>query len=327
MKFLRALLKWLLRGLLALVVVLAAYVAYAHWAWRDIPFAALEEKYGGDTLRTAEVDGLRIRYRLEGHGPALVLIHSHYMDMSLWDAWVPLLTPHFTVLRYDLAGHGLTGPDPKNDYSVEHDVALLDGLLKKLQINEVALVGSSLGGNIAFTFAAQHRERVRALALVNSGGLKRANSRSRGEIPAWADHILPLVPPMALHKFIRWMAAGDEALADQLTPRFVDMWRREGNRPAELARLRQFETGKPDPLLAAITAPTLILWGEKNPQLPVALAEQFEHKLTAARSVQRKSYPGAGHLLPAERPQETATDTLTFLLSIPIANPAEHTAP
>ncbi len=313
MNILRGILKWLLRLTLALLIGIALYVAYAHWAWRDIPVAKLEQKYGGDTLRTAVVDGLAIRYQLQGSGPALVLIHSHYMDMGLWDDWLPLLTPHFTVLRYDLAGHGLTGPDATGVYTVARDVALLDGLLQQLQITDVALVGSSLGGNIAFTFAAQQAERVRALVLVNSGGLKRANSRSRGEIPAWADQLMPLVPPVALNRFLRWMAADNAPLADALTPRFVDGWRREGNRVAELSRLRQFETGEPDALLAAITAPTLILWGEHNPQLPVALAEQFERKLTAARAVQRKTYPGAGHLLPVERPAETAADTLAFL--------------
>ena len=314
MTIIRCVLKWLLRLLMALVLGIAVYVAYAHWAWRDIPVSVMEQKYGADT-RTAEIDGVPIRYQLAGSGPALVLIHSHYMDMSMWDGWLPLLTPHFTVLRYDLTGHGLTGPDPKGDYTVQRDVSLLDGLLKKLQIKDVALVGSSLGGNIAFTFAAQQPQRVRALVLVNSGGLKREGSRSGRKIPGWADHVLPLVPPWALHKFLSWMIADDALVTEAMQTRFVDDWRRAGNRSAEMARLRQFETGEPDALLAAITAPTLILWGERNPQLPVALAAQFEKKLTAAFTVQVKTYPGAGHLLPLEQPAESAADTLTFLLA------------
>lgn len=314
MNVLYFLLKWLLYLLLVLLIALAGYVAYAHWAWRDIPASVLQEKYGADT-HTAVIDGVLIRYQLAGSGPALVLIHSHYMDMSMWDAWLPLLTPHFTVLRYDLTGHGLTGPDTKGEYTVQRDVALLDGLLKQLQIKDVALVGSSLGGNIAFTFAAQQRERVRALVLVNSGGLKRDGSRSGRKIPVWADYVLPLVPPWALHKFLNWMIADDTLVTEAMQTRFVDDWRRAGNRSAELARLRQFETGEPDRLLAAITAPTLILWGESNPQLPVALATQFEKKLTSARRVQHKTYPGAGHLLPLERPTETAADVLAFLQS------------
>lgn len=312
---LRALLKWLLRGLAALLIAIVGYVAYAHWAWRDIPVAALEARYGSPALGTAVVAGLPIRYELLGDAgkPVLVLIHSHYLDMGMWDGWRAALAPHYRLLRFDLAGHGLTGPDASGRYSVARDVQLLDGLLQQLGIADVALVGSSLGGNIAFTFAARQPQRVKALVLVNSGGLKRANSRRSGQIPAWADQLMPLIPPFALNRFLRWMAAGNVPLANALTPRFVDSWRREGNRPAELARLRQFETGEPAPVLAAITAPTLILWGEANPQLPVALAGQFASLLTAAKSVQSKTYAGAGHLLPVERPAETAAAVRTFL--------------
>lgn len=314
----RTLLRWLLRALLALVVLLVGYVAYAHLAWRELPVAPLEARYGGDNLQTVTVDGVPIHYRVAGQGPALVLIHSHYFDMGMWDDWLPLLTPHFTVLRYDLSGHGLTGPDPSGVYTVARDVQLLDGLLQQLQIGPVALVGSSLGGNIAFSFAAQQTARVRALVLVNSGGLKRLDKPSRGSgrsIPGWADHIMPLIPPTALRKFVHWMSGGNDAVTESLAPRFIELWRREGNRVAELARLRQFETGEPDALLARITAPTLILWGEDNPQLPVALSAQFTEKLTASPNVQRKTYPGAGHLLPAEQPQASAADVVAFLLA------------
>ncbi len=316
---LRGLSKFLLGLLLLLAVSLASYSAYACWAWGDIPASELEQKYGDVHLRTALVDGVAIRYRLhesaQPQAPLVVLIHNHFLDMGMWDAWIPVLTPHFRVLRYDLSGHGLTGPDPSGSYTVERDVALLEGLLAQLQVEAFALVGSSLGGNIAFSLAARTPERTQALVLINSGGLKRQSSRSGREIPAWADHIMPLIPPQALQRFLSWMAADQRAVTTGLKTRFVDMWRRAGNRRAELARLRQFRTGDPGSLLAAITAPALILWGEDNPQLPVALAADFERKLTAAKSVRRQLYPQAGHLLPLERPSASARDTLNFLLS------------
>ncbi|HEY1075096.1 MAG TPA: alpha/beta hydrolase [Fontimonas sp.] len=316
-------LRWILRGLQVLAVAVIVYVGYASFAYRDIPAATLDARYGGTELRSADVENAVIRYRLEGsrdpQAPMLVLIHSHFLDMGMWDAWVPLFAPHYRVLRYDLTGHGLTGPDPRGNYQVTRDVALLAGLLKKLQVDRVSLVGSSLGGNIAFTYAAIHPQQVQALVLINSGGLKRKDKPGRGSgrgIPAWADQVLPLVPPLALHRFLDWMVVDDRVITDEFRKRFVDLWRREGNRQAEIERLRQFETGDPDSLLASIVAPTLILWGEQNPQLPVALASEFEQKLTAARSVRRKIYPGAGHLLPVERPTESAADTLDFLQSL-----------
>lgn len=319
MKLLRSLFKGLLYLAAGLLVLLSAYAAWAHWAWSDIPAAELEQRYGSPALRSAVVDGATLRYELSGDAgkPVLVLVHSHFFEMGIWDGWLPLLTPHYQVLRYDLTGHGLTGPDPRGDYSVEHDVSLLAGLLDQLGVQTIDLAGSSLGGNIAFTFAAHHPQRVRHLVLINSGGLKRKDSRSRGQIPAWADQVMPLVPPAALRFFFRWMIADAAAETPAQQERFVAMWRREGNRRAELARLRQYDTGEPEPLLAQITGPTLILWGEANPQLPVELATEFESKLTASKRVQRKTYPGAGHVLPLERPTETAADVLAFLQTPP----------
>ncbi len=318
------LLRWLLRSMQAMAVVVIVYVGYASLAYRDIPAGALEQRYGGAELRTAEVEGASIRYRLEGsrdpQAPMLVLIHPRFLDMGVWDRWIPVFAQQYRVLRYDLTGHGLTGPDPRGNYQATRDVALLAGLLKKLQISKVSLVGSGLGGKIAFTYAAIHPQQVQALVLINSDGLRDADEADQSNVrsvPAWADPLLPLVtllPPLALHGFLDWMAADDENVTRALKARFVDLWRREGNRQAGIDRLRQFESGDPDLLLATITAPTLILWGEQNPQLPVALATEFERKLKAARIVHRKVYPGAGHLLPIERPAESAADTLNFLL-------------
>jgi pimeloyl-ACP methyl ester carboxylesterase len=312
-------LRWLFKGGAALVVVVLlatiAYVIYGRIAWRDLPVEMLEARYGGDNLAVATIDGVGIRYRLSGTGAPLVLIHSHFFDMSMWDGWLPTLTPHFQVLRYDLSGHGLTGPDPSGRYTVARDVELLTGLLDHLQWERAHVIGSSLGGNIAFTLAASAPERVETLVLINSGGLKRANSRAGREVPRWADWMFPLIPPIALHRFLDWMIVDADAATPAVERRFVDLWRRAGNRSAELGRLRQYQTGDPGPLLAAIRAPTLVLWGEDNPQLPVAMAQEFVDALRAAPVVRRRTYAGAGHVLPLERPAQSAGDALDFLLT------------
>ncbi len=322
---LRGLARWLGRLLVALILVVAGYVAYGSYAWRDIPAATLEQRYGDAELQTASVDGVNIRYRLHvasvAQAPVLVLIHSHFFEMGMWDAWVEQLAPEFTILRYDLSGHGLTGPDPTAKYNVERDVDLLTGLLSELNITQAVVVGSSLGGNIAFHFAAQHPEQTAGLVLVNSGGLKRKDRKQRGTIPAWADSIFPLVPPTALHRFVQWMAANDSVITDALLTRFVDMWRREGNRAAELSRLRQFDSGDPAQTLAQVTAPTLILWGEDNPQLAPELANQFTALLGSAASVETHIYPGIGHLIPLEAPLRSARDTAAFAYAVSQSQP------
>ena len=293
----------LLLGGAALSVI--AYVLWAVLAWGDIPLETLTQRYASGDLERVTLDGVDLHYRLSGNPatqPVVVLIHNHFMDMGMWDSWVEQLDQDYAVLRYDLSGHGLTGPDPSGIYTVPRDVTLLRDLLDALKIGPVHLVGSSLGGNIAFAFAAQQPQRTSSLTLINSGGLIRPGSNSQRSMPEWADMVFPLIPPIALHRFVEWMVAAPQDLSPAFKTRFVDMFRRQGNRSAELARLRQFDSGNPDPVLAKVRAPTLILWGEDNPQLPASLAEQFKRKLSQAESVHVRIIANAGHVLPYERP-------------------------
>lgn len=327
----RTLWRWVRRLLLLLLGLVAGYIVYASWAWRDIPVATLEQQYGDATLQTAPIDGVPIRYRLhrarDTRAPVLVLIHSHFFEMGMWNTWVEQLADDFTLLRYDLSGHGLTGPDPSDVYTVQRDVALLDGLLAYLQISKAVLVGSSLGGNIAFHYAAAHPERISALTLINSGGLKRNKASRQGSIPSWADHVLPLLPPALLHRFVRWMVADDDKLDAATLRRFVHMWRRAGNRQAELNRLRQFHRGSADKTLAAVQAPSLILWGAANPQLPADHVERFRQALVNAERVESRIYPGVGHVIPLEAGIRSAADTAHFVRSLIPPTPRQEATP
>ena len=315
MNFLRALFKiaaWMLGLLLGGI---GLYIGYAHWAWADLTPAEIAQRHPLPELQVAMVDGVPLHYQLQGpaDAPTIVLIHNHFMDMGMWDSWVQGLREAYQVLRYDLSGHGRTGPDPSGIYTVERDVALLQGLLDSLGIHQAHIVGSSLGGNVAFGFVATQPERSLSLALINSGGMPRENNRAEGEIPPIADQIMPLLPPAAYRAFLQWMAVNDVVLTEKVQQRFVDMFRREGNRAAELSRLRQYEVRDPRPLLAQVRVPSLVLWGAENPQLPAALAQEFAAALVHSPSVNLRVIPEAGHILPLEQAEQSLQAYTDFL--------------
>jgi pimeloyl-ACP methyl ester carboxylesterase len=95
---------------------------------------------------------------------------------------------------------------------------------------------------------------------------------------------------------------------------FHQMYRGTGNRMAEFERMQAWERGDISPDLALIRAPTLILWGEKNPQLPAEHVAQYTQKLINASSVDHYIYPDVGHVIPVEIPEQSATDVREFLL-------------
>ena len=125
----------------------------------DKPRAALEATYAGD-YRT--VDGVRIRLRDTGprDAPAVILLHGFGASLDTWEGWAGALSARYRVVRFDLPGFGLTGPDPKGDYSEARSIQILEGLMDQLGIDRAKIIGKSLGGRIAWNFAAQHPDRV-----------------------------------------------------------------------------------------------------------------------------------------------------------------------
>jgi pimeloyl-ACP methyl ester carboxylesterase len=307
----RQFLKVLMWLVITTVLIAGVYALWCAAAYRDIDTSVLIKRYG-DGAQFAEIGGTSVAYRVDGdlkNGPPWVLLHSHYFDSLMWEKMLAELGTESAVIRYDMTSHGLSGPDSRAEYSMTRDVELLSGLLDKLNVDSVFIVGSSLGGNIAFNFAANYPARTAALVLINSGGLKRQQTsrRNASGIAPWFYRVFYFVPTAGYRAFIKWMVADDSLVSDALVQRFHDMFRHRGNRQAEMLRMASFDTGEPEQVLAKVLAPTLILWGKQNPQLPLALADEFVGLLGNTRSVEKVIVDGAGHLLPFERPAETAT--------------------
>jgi pimeloyl-ACP methyl ester carboxylesterase len=310
----RCALKTLLIGLGLLASLLLAATLYLAWTNRDLPAQELEARYGGTGLQRFTIDGVNLAYKVEGSGPPLVLIHSHFYTMRQWQEWVDILARDFTVIRYDLTSHGLTGPDPSDDYSRARGTFLLAGLLDHLNIRRASVAGSSTGGALAWYFAAHYPQRIDKLVLINAPGMPRVTNKymERG-LPAWSGFVFYLLPEQLFKPFLEAAVTDNTLITDERVKEFHQMYRGEGNRMAEFKRMRAWERGDISEDLAMITAPTLIMWGEKNPQLPAEHVAQYTEKLINATKVEQRIYPGVGHVIPVEIPQQSAKDLRAFL--------------
>jgi pimeloyl-ACP methyl ester carboxylesterase len=310
MKWLRSL-AWSLGGLLA---VGAGAFAVAAWIYRDIPAEVLEARYTTPASRFLNVDGVRIHYRDEGSGPPLVLIHANFGNLLSWDGWVESLKDEHRILRFDMTGHGLTGPDPTGDYSLERTVRLTERFVDALGLTRFSIGGTSLGGTVAMHYTAAHPERVERLILLSPGALEgRKVQRAGGSLPRIAN-ILEYITPRALATYMLKSRFGDpDRVDDRLIDQWYEMWLREGQREAILARLRTYSSADLARVTAGVRVPTLILWGEKNPQAPVAQAEELRKMLSSAPEVQVITYPGVGHMAADEAGPIIARDVRAYL--------------
>lgn len=281
----------------------------------EMPRAQLEAKYSDAASKFVEIDGVRVHYKDEGTGPVVVLLHASYMNLHAWDGLADRLKKDHRVIRLDLLTAGLTGVDTKDRYSMERNEELLDGLLKKLDVHQYALVGTSSGGIVAFRRAAAHPEETTRLVLINSAGMPRTAAtdpnRPRGTAlqrwwrskyksrDYWQDN---------LERQFGSGARPDPTLVE----RMYDMNRREGLDEEGAKYLRNFRTGDPETTLAKVRAPTLILWGLGNLTVSHLEADVFQLWLSNAPSIKKK-YPKLGHYPYLEAPEVVLPDVVTFL--------------
>lgn len=292
-------------------LLLVALFGGAGWLWTpDKDRAELEAVYAGPASEFVEVLGVRLHVRDSARGPeardgapgaapgarpTLLLLHGFGSSLHTWEPWAQALAATHRVIRIDLPGAGLTGADPTGDYSDERGIALVTALLDQRGVARATLVGHSMGGRLAWRYAAATPARVDRLVLVAPDGFA-----SPGFEYGKAPEVGPMVKLMqfALPKAVlRWSlqpAYADPAVAtDELVTRYHDMMLAPQVRGALVARMQQLVLQDPVPMLQRVHAPTLLLWGEKDAMIPLANAQDYLRALPQARLV---VLPGVGHV-------------------------------
>jgi pimeloyl-ACP methyl ester carboxylesterase len=304
---------------LALLIGLALLVGACLWLYTpDKSRAALQAKYDTGADEYLDVAGIKLHVRDEGPRAAqpVILLHGFGASLQTWDAWAALLSPQYRVIRFDLPGFGLTGPDPIGNYSDARSMQVLAALMDRLGVQRADLVGNSLGGKIAWSFAAAYPDRVAKLVLVSPDGFASPGFAygKPAEVPATLS-ILPYVLPRPLVRMSLAPAYGDpKHLTPATVTRYRDMMLAPGVRAAMLARMRQVMLVNPEPQLRQIHAPTLLLWGERDGMIPFVNAADYLRDLPNAKLV---ALPGLGHVPFEEAPAASIKPVLAFLAGGP----------
>ncbi len=309
------------RGLIVVVLILGALV----WRFgaRDIPVEALAD-LAPPPSKFVDLAGLHVHYRDEGSGPAVLLLHGTGDSLHTWEPWVAGLRDRYRVVTLDLPGFGLTGPRADQDYSISAYVDFLSLFADRIKLEKFALGGNSFGGELAWTFAARHPERLTALLLLDAAGYPIPNPALVFRLarqPALSWLLAQLDPAMMVKKTLH-DAFGDPS---KVTPEMVDRYRRlalrAGNRDAFVARVKS-AWHLHDDEVTKVTTPTLILWGSVDRLIPVANADLFMRDIPGARKI---VYDGVGHAPQAEIPARSLADAAAFLdarLLVPSPSPS-----
>jgi pimeloyl-ACP methyl ester carboxylesterase len=133
-------------------------------------FGAAQRVVGGKepiSVRTADVDGLKVQYLTAGHGPAILLVHGYGETSRMWRPLIPRLAANFTVIAPDLPGIG--GSDtPKDGLDMTRAASRIHALVKGLGVGKAAVVGHDIGLMVAYAYAAQFPAEVEKLVLMDA---------------------------------------------------------------------------------------------------------------------------------------------------------------
>ena len=248
-------------------------------------------------------------WNVHGSGPAVVLIHGFGLDRAMWQWQLPALTPHFSVLVYDLLGHGGSAPPVCTP-----DLAMFSGQLLRLMdrcgIERAAVVGFSLGGMIARRFALDHPDRLSALAILHSAHDRTPIEREavRERVRHTQEHGPSANVDSALE---RWFTPAFRAEAPELIA-LVRRWI-TSNDPDVFTRIYRV-LAEGDAGIAhgieRIACPTLVMTGEDDPGNTPGMSEAMAGLIPGARLV---ILPGLRHMALAESPAAINEPLTSFL--------------
>jgi len=303
------------RGKWAIGIVVLALGAVAAYLWTpDLARDTLEAKYLAEPDDMVDVAGTRLHVRDTGpsDAPAVIMIHGFGSSLQTWEGWAQALGDSFRVIRFDLPGAALSPPDPTGDYTDARTMEIIDALMDDLGLARAHLIGNSIGGRIAWMFAANRPDRVGKLILVAPDGYA-SQGRQYGEtpeIPLSLTMLQYVLPRPFLRESMAPSYGDPSALTEDRVDVYHDLLRAPGSRPALIARIAQSVLPEPEPLLRSIAAPTLLVWGAKDAMIPVSNAQDYLRELPDARLVR---FDDLGHVPQEEAPQRTVAPVRAFL--------------
>ncbi|MCX5859543.1 MAG: alpha/beta hydrolase [Proteobacteria bacterium] len=282
---------------------------------------------GNISKKFIQVGSARVAFFEKGEGRPIVFIHGLPTSSFLWRGVMETARSKFKCLAPDLLGMGDTEVAPDQDFSMPAQAEMIRGFLDALKIPRAAIVAHDQGGACAQIFATRFPRMVSHLILVDSVAydswpvfeVRRMQRWLKIPPAVWALNLALRIDRIKVVKFMfRKLVFNQAVLSEEVMAEYsrtigADPERRERFRRFVLAGDGQY-TLAAAPLLAKFDRPTMIVWGAEDKVLPVSWGERLYREIPGARRFEL--VPGAGHLVPEEKPEVLGRLIIDFLSSI-----------
>lgn len=226
------------------------------------------------------VDGNKIRYLESGNSKeTIVLVHGLGASAERWEYVIPLFNKYFRVIVPDLIGFGYSDK-PLVDYTSEFFSKFLKNFLKKIGVEKLKIIGSSLGGQISAGYVSENMDSIEKLVLVSPSG---AMTHSTPALDAYVMAALYPDKEVAENAY-QMMAGPDQKINAKIIEDFVTRMKLPNAKMAFMSTLLGFKNAENIlETLKTISIPTLIVWGGRDPVIPIKYADSFVSSIKDCR--------------------------------------------
>ena len=248
------------------------------------------------TVKTTEIDCSKIRYFEVGTSKeTLLLLHGLGASAERWQEVIPLFAKKFRVIVPDLIGFGYSDK-PMVDYTTDYFAEFVSKFVNEIGIKKMNIIGSSLGGQIAAESMINYDVNVKKLVLVSPSGVMKHST------PALNAYISAALYPntdSALNAF--QVMSGRKKIDEKIVSGFIERMQLPNAKMAFMSTLLGLSNSEAiTEKLQLITIPTLIVWGENDPVIPIDYAQSFVSGINDCRFYKMT---GCGHTPYVEKPK------------------------
>ncbi|MFM8440430.1 MAG: alpha/beta fold hydrolase [Acidobacteriota bacterium] len=264
-----------------------------------------------DRSRFIDVDGLEIHYQEFGDksDKTLIFIHGYSASTVTWATAAPEMARRgFRVIALDLVGFGFSEKPDWFEYTIEAQARMVERFMDLLGIGTATIVGHSYGGAVAKTIALDYPERVEKLVSVAGVIDNRPKSHvlmRLGAVPGVGEVSTAFLVDSKIflaRRLAHMIAPANRGIVTtQRVANYQRPLRSAETQSALISTSRNWDADRISEDAELINQPTLLIWGDSDPLIPVHMGEKMFRLVLQSRLVVFKQ---CGHLIPEEKPAE-----------------------
>ena len=304
--------------LLFIIFVLSCFVIYLLFFRKNTRLTKefIREKHITKHSYFLNWNGNEIHYTDEGNGFPILMVHGFGGSYKNFEDFGNILVDKYRIIKVDLPGFGMsdfpTFSEKEPDYN-EMYLDFFDFFIQKLELDELYLMGCSMGGLASWRLSVHFPERIKKLVLFNSAGYDiekiSRNATSLLHYPFLRNILLRGIPISFTNRGLNRVFYNPKALKREKVHASNDFWNREGNLEAllDISSTKKFI----DPsLIQSVNVDTLIIWGQNDKLIPVEHVNYFLRDIEGSKKI---VYDKCGHAPMIEIPHLLKDDVIAFL--------------